>query len=98
MWATARRGPRAQPSAARRSSSSRIRASTGAAWWNTESVRWWSAMPAAIVGVGLARRETRATHRGEVGQHRAERRAGAGLAELRPARDRRMPEIVHTAW
>jgi len=48
-------------------------------------------------GVGRLR-EACATHGGEVGQHRAERRAGAGLAELRPARDGRVPEIVHTAW
>lgn len=43
--------------------------------------------------------EPYADHRGEVGQHRAERLAGRRPgAEKRPARDGRVPEIVHTAW
>jgi len=29
-----------------------MRAKTGAAWWKTESVRWWSAMPAAMSASG----------------------------------------------
>ena len=48
-----------------------------------------------IYGVG----EAYTDHRGEVGQHRAERLAGRGSgAEKRPARDGRVAEIVHTAW
>jgi len=47
------------------------------------------------VGIGLVGGEASATHRGEVRQHRAERLAGGRGV---PARDRRMPEIVHTAW
>ena len=94
MWATARRGPRAQPPRSRRWSSSRIRPVTTGRRVERGVGRVVERDAGGDLGVGAAR-DARPAHRGEVGQHRAEREAAA--ASL-PARDRCVAEEVHGVY